>query len=49
MKCTLMVPENPDALTIQSLIAVLKTGLDPSGIGSPLKKHDSKQRGPIIL
>jgi hypothetical protein len=33
----------PEAVTIVPLIAVLYTGVDPSGIDSPVKKQDNKQ------
>lgn len=46
---TFKAPENPEAVTIKSLIAVLNTGVDPSGIDCPVKKHDNKHLGPIIL
>lgn len=46
---TFFAPEKPDALTMTPLIAVLNSGVEPSGIGSPVRKQDNKQRGPIIL
>lgn len=46
---TFFAPEQPEAHTMIPLMAVLKTGVVPSGIASPVRKQDNKQRGPIIL
>lgn len=48
-KYTFLSAENPDAQTITFLIAVTKTGFEPSGIGSSFIKQQSIHLGPTTL